>query len=138
MSERLYNELESYLLHDINKDLSVAFEDELQGRISKNYVIHRMNTILDIAEQIELNVKDANSIYGLYDIDWEERRRKWLISRGLCYQMIAQLKHISTITLKGTNLDKYVRLSNNADVIANKIKNVMIADDKKRKKGLSL
>lgn len=135
MAEKIFNDLEQYLLHDINKDLKLNFDDSEQDKISKNYVVKRMYSILDNAEKLELYVKDANSIYGYYDVDFKMRRERWLTARGLCFKLIAQLRHISSITIKGTNLQKYVGISSRIYKLSFKIKNAMMADDKRKKKG---
>lgn len=134
MAENFYNDLERYLLHDISKDMLVNFEDEVQEKMSRNYVVKKLYNILDNAEKLELTVKNANSVYGFYDIDLAFRRQQWLVSRGLCFEMIAQLNHISNITMKKTNVQKYITKCNELETIASKIYNVMKSDDEKRKK----
>lgn len=129
-----YTILEQYLLHDIGKDMSIVFADTTQEKISKDYVIQRMYRMLDIAEDIELLVYDANSCYALYDTDYKYRRDRWLESKGLCYKLIRQLTHLSSIMVKGANIHKYVSLSKEYEKLANKIKNVMCSDDERKKK----
>lgn len=133
MADEIYSELEQYILHDINKDLLVVFDDDMQGNISKRYVLHKTTNILDNAENLASIVVDANSIYAMYEVDYRRRRELWLEARGLCFRIIKQLKNISAIMVEGTNIKKYVRLSKELSKLANKIKNVMISDDKKKK-----
>ena len=132
--KNLYKNLEIYLIHDINKDLTVMFDDVQQTALARNYVVKKFYNILDNADKLQNTAQDANSVYAVYDVDFEYRREKWLEARGLCFQIYAQLDHVSTITIKGTNLQKYIDLSNDCKYIAEKIKNVMIADDQKKKK----
>lgn len=129
----IYSKLEKYLLYDIHKDMMITFNDSVQGNISKNYVIKKTYKILELAEDIELIVKDANSIYALYSIDYERRRQLWLESRGKCFRLIQQISHISSIMVNGINIEKYVRLTDDIYKLSNKIKNIMVSDDKKKK-----
>lgn len=133
MCGNLYTSIEKYLIHDVNKDMSVVFEDEAQNKIARNYVIKKLYNILDKAEELECTVYGANAIYGWYDIDFAARRQRWTKARDLCYEIITQLNHVDTKTLKGTNLQKYVDLGKEAQKIADKIKNMITSDDKKRK-----
>ena len=75
--------------------------------IQKEYIIDKLKSILHTAEQIELYVKDANSIYAVYGVDYEMRRRRWLTARGYSFQLVAQLTHISDLTVNKTNIQKY-------------------------------
>jgi len=133
-AKSIYNALEKYLLHDINKDLMLAFPDENQEKINKNYVIKRFYSILDNAEQLELTTFDANSVYAIYNIDYKFRRQKWITARTLCFDLVHQLNHIASILIKGSNLQKYVDLSARLNILSDRIKNVMASDDIKRKK----
>ena len=83
-----YATLEQYLLHDISKDMEVVFSDDAQGKISKDYAIQRLYRMLDLAEDIEISVYEANSCYALYDTDFKYRRDRWLKAKGLCYGVI--------------------------------------------------
>ena len=133
MAHDIFNTLEKYLLYDIHKDMLEVFDDDVQGHISKNYVVKRVYEMLDNAERIELVVKDANSIYALYGVDYKRRRELWLEARGLCFRLIQQITHISSIMVKGTNIQKYVSLVDNIYKLARKIKNVIVSDDEKKK-----
>lgn len=110
----------------------MAFSDSGQEEISRQYVIRKLMNILDKTEELECTVIGANNIYGWYDLDWAERRKMWIKARALCFEVITQLKHVGTITLQGTNLQKYVDLSSKLDKLAEKIKNIMKSDDTKK------
>ena len=133
LAGELYTSAENYLIHDINKDMSVVYEDEAQNKIARNYVIKKLYNILDTAEKLENAVYSANAIYAWYDIDFAARRKGWIKAKGLCFELSTQLNHVGTKTLKGTNLQKYVDLSKDAKTIAHKIDNMIKSDDKKRK-----
>lgn len=51
LAGKLYTTAENYLIHDINKDMSVVYEDEAQNKIARNYVIKKLYNILDTAEK---------------------------------------------------------------------------------------
>lgn len=133
LASKIYEDLEKYLIHDINQDLKVVFPDPEQDKLARAYVVKKMYRILDTAEEIQNSVYETNSIYGWYDVDFAERRKGWLKARAHCYRLVTQLSHMGTKTLKGTNVQKYVNLANDVQVLAKKIKNAMMADDKRRK-----
>ena len=132
MAENLYKELENYMLYDIRKDLDASTDP--QDILARNYIVKRFYSMLDNAEKVELNVKSANSIYALYGVDYEWRRKLWIASRSYCFQLIAQLKHITPIMIKGVNIRKYTRLSKKYSDLSVKIKNIMVSDDTRKKK----
>ena len=86
-----YATLEQYLLHDISKDMEVVFSDDTQGKISKDYAIQRLYRMLDLAEDIEISVYEANSCYALYDTDFKYRRDRWLKAKGLNQKDIREI-----------------------------------------------
>lgn len=133
LASEIYNTLEKYLIHDCNKDFSIVFADAEQDKLARQYVLKRLYNILDTAEKIENEVISTNSIYAYYDIDYGIRREGWLKAKSDCYALMAQLKHVSTITLKGTNIQKYVNVSADAQKLAEKIKNIMSSDNKRKK-----
>ena len=133
LASKIYEDLEKYLIHDINKDIKVVFPDPEQDKLARAYVVKKMYRILDTAEEIQNSVYETNSIYGWYDVDFEERRKGWLKAKAYCYRLITQLSHMGTKTLKGTNVQKYVSLANDAHILSQKIKNAITADDKRRK-----
>ena len=133
LASKIYEDLEKYLIHDINQDLKVVFPDPEQDKLARAYVVKKMYRILDTAEEIQNSVYETNSIYGWYDVDFLERRKGWLKAKAYCYRLITQLSHMGTKTLKGANVQKYVNLANDVQVLAKKIKNAMMADDKRRK-----
>lgn len=134
LAHDIFNRLEKYLLYDIHKDMLIAFEDTVQGTIAKNYVVKRVYSILENAEEIELIVKDANSIYALYGVDYERRRQLWLEARGKCFRLIQQISHITSILVEAVNIEKYIKFTSSIYKLSGKIKNVMISDDEKKKK----
>ena len=129
LAEKIFRDLENYFLHDLSKTLTVTEND-----IQKEYIIDKLKSILHTAEQIELYVKDANSIYAVYGVDYEMRRRRWLTARGYSFQLVAQLTHISDLTVNKTNIQKYANISTELYTLAEKIKNIMEKDDMKKKK----
>lgn len=93
----------------------------------------RMLKIVDTAERLEATVKDANAIYAIYKCDWEERRTRWIRARCLCFDLTTYITHVVNYVEKGTNIQKYLRLESDVVAIGKKIKNIMIADDQRRK-----
>lgn len=93
----------------------------------------RMLNIIHTAEKLEATIKDANAIYAIYPCDWEERRIRWLRARCLCFDLTTYITHIVNYVEKDTNIQKYLRLESDIVAIGKKIKNVMIADDQRRK-----
>lgn len=124
-SKALQKDIEDYILHDMDIESSEP--------VKRRFVYDRMKSILDQAEYITAIVVDANSVYALYACDFENRRIKWLNARGSCYRIIAMLNGISRIVHKNTNLSKYARMCKEYENLAEKIKNIMYSDDKKRK-----
>lgn len=126
LCERLVSKLTDWVVHDFT-----IYDGMTQGQVILQR--ERMKNILDIAETIESLVNDANSIYALYGIDYQERRIRFMRARGLCFQLQTRLRHIVNYVHKDTNVQKYISLNSEIDVISNKIKNIMVSDDKKRK-----
>lgn len=131
MLRRIYLDLEAYLLNDIERYLNER--TDLQ-ELAKVYTIDKFKHILSRVELAEITANNANSIYGLYDVDWRMRRELWLKARGYCFETVTQLNHLTNVTLKGTNIQKYVEKGSELYSVAKKIKNIMIADDELRKK----
>lgn len=137
LAETAYCTLEAYLLCDVSKRLSEEKQAESynqeQYTVIKAYITSKFKNLLDKAEDVECYLKDANSIFGLYAVDFEHRRIRWLKARGLCFQLIAELRHIAGIVHRKTNIQKYVDVSNMYVDIANRITNIIKADDKRKK-----
>lgn len=125
LARKLVDTLTDWVLCDTAKLTEDMPNVELKRR--------RMQKLLDTSEQIECIVNDANSIYAIYLVDFAERRRKFLIARGLCFQLTTMLGHIVKYAAPETNIQKYLDLQNDIKNIGGKIKNIMIKDDKKRK-----
>lgn len=132
LSEKLYNDLEGYLLHDVDKRLSEINVDE--SKITSSYIERRFNSILDNAENLEMIVKDANSVYPIYHGDYLYRRQRWLEAKGICQRLICQCNHMSNLTVKRANIQKYVDCGDLAKTIQGKVYNLMKSDDCKRKR----
>lgn len=124
-AKALQKDIDSYLLHDID----IGKEDPVRRR----YIYDKMYSILSSAENVVSMIMDANSIYAIYSCDFENRRVKWLDAKGQCFQLIAKLNTVAGIVYQSTNLSKYANLAYRYEKLAEKIKNVMISDDKIRK-----
>ena len=134
MASKIYTTLEKYLIHDCNKDFMIVFPDSEQDKLARQYVVKKLYNMLDTAERIEQEVISTNSIYTYYDTDYLIRRQGWIRAKSDCYALLAQLKHISTVTLKGTNMQKYVDISADVEKLAEKLKNIMASDNNRKKK----
>lgn len=132
LAGNIYNELEKYLLEDIDKILKEDLKNE--SPIKKRYILRRFNRIMDNVEAMRGAAINANSVYALYACDYQFRREMWLKARGLCFEINAQLNSIANITVEGTNIEKYTRLAGKTYQLAGMIKNNMVSDDNKKKK----
>lgn len=130
-AQALYGMLEEWLLHDM--DIALVIEGQ-ETPVRKNYIVRRCYSMLDNAEKVELLTRDANSIFAVYGCDYENRRMKWTDAKGICFQLQAQLNHMSGIAAPKTNIQKYVDLAVAYKKLAERIKNNIASDDKKKKK----
>ena len=129
LAHKIVNTLTEWTLHDMS----------ITGTMDKYQIMcmrKRMHDILKLSEKIECLVVDANSIYAIYNIDFEERRRKWLLARGYCFQLTVMLTHITEYVYKDINVQKYIDIENDIKRLAGKIKNIMIKDDKRGKENI--
>lgn len=126
LSERLVDTLTEWVIRDFTIVQGMnQYQIDVQRR--------RTHKLLDIAEQIECLTKDANSIYMTKEIDYIERRQKWLRARGYCFQLTAMLSHVINYVEKGTNIQKYLNIQSDVKEIGSKIKNMMISDTERFK-----
>jgi Na+/phosphate symporter len=132
LAEKLYKDLESYLLHDIDKRLKEIVADE--ESLSCEYLKIRFYSILLSAERLELTVKDANSVHAFYHSDFRYRRMRWIEARGICFRIINQCNHMAGLVVKHANIQKYVDCADLANTIQHKIYNLIKSDDRRRKK----
>ncbi len=128
MADGIYNDLEKYLLNDLQK-----YIDTCNSELMKSHILKRFHTMLDVAELMVLNVKDANSIFAVYACDYEARRERWLNARGYSFRLVSQLDHMANIVAAKTNIQKYAGISKRLYELSAKIKNIMKSDDKKKK-----
>ena len=137
MAKAIYDTLEEYILNDVRKDIiakKIPEEgNEEVGELQRDYLLHRFEKMTDMAERIELYVRDANSIYALYACDYEYRRKVWLAARGCCFRLRCMLDHMTELVVSGTNIQKYVDISADVDNLSERIKGVIISDDRRRK-----
>ena len=129
LAHKIVNTLTEWTLHD----MSIT---ETMGKYQIMCMRKRMHDILKLSEKIECLVVDANSIYAIYNIDFEERRGKWLLARGYCFQLTVMFTHITEYVYKDINVQKYIDIENDVKRLAGKIKNIMIKDDKRRKENI--
>lgn len=122
----LVNKLTEWTLHDMTLSENLNEYQILNQR-------RRMQNILRLAEQIECLSVDANSIYAVRQVDFDERRRKWLQAKGYCFQLTVMLTHLTNYCARNTNIQKYLNLQSDIKTLTTKIKNVMIKDEKLRK-----
>lgn len=126
LAHKIVNTLTDWTLHD----MSIA---EGMDKYQIICMRRRMQDILRISEKIECTVIDANSIYAIYNIDFDERREKWLRSRGYCFQLTVMITHLAEYVCTDVNIQKYINIESDIKILAGKIKNIMIKDDKRRK-----
>ena len=126
LAHKLVTTLTEWVMHDI------TVSDELDAN-EKFIQRQRMSRVLETAERIECLIKDANSIFAIYDSDYEERRRRWIAARGYCIRLSVILTHMGEYFAPRTNIQKYVDCEVTVKTLAGKIKNMMISDDKRRK-----
>ena len=100
LGHKIVNTLTDWVLHDMS---IVEGMDKYQIICMRR----RMQDILRLSEKIECTVVDANSIYAIYNIDFEERRRKWLLARGYCFQLTVMLTHITEYVYQCTKIYRY-------------------------------
>ena len=126
LAHKVVNILTDWVLHDstITTDMN-----DVQITLMRE----RMISIIELAEEIECQVIDANSIYAVYDIDFQLRRKLLISARGKCFRLTTKLRHVVNYVHQSTNIQKYLDIEKDVEHLANMIKNIMIKDDKRRK-----
>lgn len=126
MAHKIVNILTDWTLHDstITTDMN-----DVQIVLMRK----RMISLIELAEEIECQVIDANSIYAIYNLDFQARRKLFISARGKCFKLTAKLRHVVNYVYQSVNVQKYLDLEQDIEHLANMIKNLLAKDDKKRK-----
>lgn len=126
----LADEIKRDFIHFLLND----FEPVDLNNTEKNYVHDRFNKAISIMEDISYILRDANAITKMYGIDYQQRRERWNDAKGLCFRLMGLLDDICVFVPHIKNKQKYADISERLFKLSGKIYNLIISDDKHRKK----
>lgn len=110
------------------------FEPTDMSNTEKTYIHDRFNKAISMMEDISYILRDANAINAMYGIDYEQRRERWNDAKGLCFRLMGLLDDICVFVPHIKNKQKYADISEKLFRLSKKIYNLIISDDKKKKK----
>lgn len=128
LADDIHKNLVQYLLNDFQKELEGIDE------IKKRYLIQRFDKASSYVEDICYLLRDANAIKKWYGIDYKMRRERWTTARGLCFRLMGLLDDTKSFIPETKNTQKYVDLSGDLMNLASMIQNIILSDDKDKKK----
>lgn len=116
--------------------MATAFIQQIEIIVNEHhYIRNNFDEIIEMADKIETLLFDTNSIYAIYDTDFNYRRMRFTQAYGICFALNRKLQHMANfIAKKKMNTEKYTRISNDVISLSKKIKGLIASDDKKRKR----
>lgn len=116
--------------------LTTSFIQEIEIIINEyHYIRTNFDSIIQQAKDIEHLLYEGNSVYAVYDVDFLFRRQRFTEARSKCFSLNRDLLHMANfIAKKNVNTEKYTAISNELITLSEKIRGLIVSDDKKRKK----
>lgn len=126
LADEIHRDFIRFILND--------FQPEAIEEAARAYSTSRLTRMASVMEDICTILRDGWSINKWYEVDFEQRRIRWIEARGLCFRLMAMLENVTIFVPHVKNKQKYADLSARLMELSGKIYNLMLADDAEKKK----